>query len=785
MVKEIKSTFECKKSSLKFKEIPVCSYQKSIDDEIKEGVITRKEALELLEQMYMIRELENMLVEIKAGIYKALPDFNYVGPTHLSIGQEATAAGSISSIGIDDYITSSHRGHGDAMAKGYNMIKLIDDEDLLKLLKSREKYLEAIGEVFSGNELRGEIEEKLLKIHVYRMIAELFGKADGYCRGVGGGMHIADFELGHLGANAIVGGHVPIAVGAAISSRYKEKDSLVLCLAGDGAFSNGVVLESLNIASMEQFKNGLMSKRFGVPIIFGIVNNQYAMSGQSRGEITGVDFLTRRAAGFETELMHSEVVDGMDVLAVRDSVKRSKEIIKKGNGPVLLEFMTYRYKGHSLSDPLTYRDREELNQWKSRDPIAAYEEKLKIAKFPKKQGRIITDAEIKALNKKVCDRNTAMAQYAEKAAFPENNSILAFLFSSKIEESVPEEYAKPVTKNPVPKYKRDASGMINARIAVREAIIEEMSRDKRVITFGEDIADYGGAFGVTNALLKIFGRDRVFNVSISEAGMVGAAVGMAMTGIRPIVEIMYNDFIMQALDQVGNQAAKWSYMSGGQISVPMVLRTTIGGGKGYAGQHSQSLEALVTHIPGLKVVAPATPYDFKGLLKSAVRDDNPVIFFEQQLIYNSLGVVPEEEYLVPIGMASIAKEGKDITIVCWSYMVEHSIEAAKILEAEGISAEVIDIRTLIPLDVDTIVDSVKKTGKVIVTSQEVSQSGFMAEIITLIQEHAFDWLDAPIQRLGALDGIPPSAQNLESLFLPDAEKLVRVIKQKYQFKHRS
>ena len=779
LVKEIKAQFECKKSYIEFKSIPICSYQKSIDDEIIKGELTRSKALDLLEHMYMVRALEDMLVQIKAGIYKPLGNFDYVGPTHLSLGQEATAVGAIHAISATDLITSSHRGHGDAMAKGCSVIKYSNNKSLFEMLKQRQEYLEVIEESLSKSDSRKDLEEKALKVHTYRMIAELFGKVHGYCRGVGGGMHIADFEMGHLGANAIVGGHVPLAVGAAMSDRYKNDGNLVLCLSGEGSYSNGVVLESLNLASMEQFSNGLMDIRSGIPIIFGIVNNQYAMSGQSRGEITGIDFMARRAAGFDIDSMHAEVVDGMDVLAVADSVRRSKKIINSGKGPVLLEFMTYRYKGHSLSDPLTYRDRAEVTDWRKRDAIISFKKKLVKAKFPKDQGGRIDEKEIKTLEEKVYNRNATMAKFAYKAEYPKESSILTNLFSSKIGDTIPVEFKNPSLKSKRPKYKRNDEGLINARFAIREAIVEEMVRDSRVITFGEDIADYGGAFGVTNDLLKIFGRDRVFNVSISEAATVGTAVGMAMTGLKPVIEIMYNDFIMQALGQIGNQAAKWSYMSGGRISVPMVLRTTIGGGKGYAGQHSQSLEALTTHIPGLKVVAPATPYDFKGLLKSSIRENNPVIFFEQQLIYNNLGFVPEEEYLIPIGEAKVLKEGKDITIVCWSYMVEESLKAAGILQKDGISAEVIDVRTLIPLDIETIITSVKKTGKVTVTSQEVEQGSFMSEIVTQIQELVFDWLDAPIQRLGALNGISPSAQNLEKIFLPDAKKLVKLIKEKF------
>jgi 2-oxoisovalerate dehydrogenase E1 component len=775
MVKEMHATFDCKNEILKFKDIVVCSYKKTIQDEIKEG-LTRKKALELLEQMLMIRTLEEMLAQINSGLYKPLPNFNYVGPTHLSIGQEATAAGSISAIGLKDYITSSHRGHGEAMAKGYSVIKKMDDESLKNLLLKRKRFLIEIRESFTDKDAREVLEEKALKIHLFRMIAELFGKEGGYCGGVGGGMHIADFELGHLGANAIVGGHVPIAVGAAMSLRYQNDPGLVLCLAGDGAYSNGVVLESLNLAAMAQFKNGLMRRRSGVPIIFSIVNNQYAMSGQENGEITGIDYLARRAAGFDSENMHAEVVDGMDVLAVHDAVKRAKEKIDLGKGPVLLEFMTYRYKGHSLSDPFAYRDREEVAEWQKRDAIATFKEKLLEAGFSVEQGGKITENEIKALEEKVYLRNADMANFVSNSAPPDKKSLTENLYSAKT-STTEKKFLNPKHENKIPVFLRDAQGQINTRIALREAMMEEMSSDGSILVFGEDIADYGGAFGVTIDLLKTFGRDRVFNTSISEAGIVGMAVGMAMTGLKPVCEMMYGDFIMQALDQIGNQAAKWSFMSGGQVSIPMVLRTTIGGGKGYAGQHSQSLEALVAHIPGLKVVAPSNPYDAKGLLKSAIRENNPVVFFEHQLIYNLLGPVPAEEYTVPLGKAKVIKEGKDVTIICWSYAVNYVLKATQELEKDKISAEIIDLRTLVPLDMETIIASVKKTNKVIVTSQEVMQGAFISEIIAQIQENAFDWLDAPVLRLGALNSIPPSAQNLEKLFLPDAQKLLRKIKE--------
>ncbi|MCL5073479.1 MAG: dehydrogenase E1 component subunit alpha/beta [Actinobacteria bacterium] len=776
MVKEIKIKFESKMGELKFNSIPVFKYNKTLSQEVKDGNITRKKSIELLEQMLAIRTFEEMLVEIMAGIYSPLPGFKYVGPTHLSIGQEATSVGSISNISADDYITSSHRGHGDAISKGYNAIKLVSTDKLKELIKKSLKYVLAIDKNYNEKDSREILQEKALKIHIYRMIAELFGRSDGYCRGVGGGMHIADFELGHLGANAIVGGHMAIAAGAAISCRYQRNERLVLCLAGDGAYSNGIAHESMNLAAMAQFSNGLMDIKYGVPVIFAIVNNGYAMSGQEAGEITGLDYLARRGAAYNLDSMHAEVVDGMNVVAVMDATKRAGSLIKKGKGPVLLEFITYRYKGHSLSDPLSYRDRSEMELWQEKDPIKTFSDKLLETTFPEEQGGKITEKDIKKLKDAAYSRNAQIAKLAAEALPPSEDSLLSFVFSGKKPDEIPKSFSSPKTLKPIPSYKRDDKGQINTRLAIREALVEEMARDGRVVLFGEDVADYGGAFGVTNELLGLFGRNRVFNTSISESGIVGAAVGMAMTGLIPIAEIMYDDFILMAMDQIGNQAAKWSYMSGGQISIPMVIRTTIGGGKGYAGQHSQSLEAIAAHMPGLIVIAPSNAYDAKGLLKSAIRGSNPVIFFEHQFVYNLLSEVPDKEYLVPIGKADIKRQGSDITIVSWSNTAVESIKAAEILDKEGVSAEVIDIRTLVPLDIETIINSVKKTGRVIVTSQEVTQGSFAAEVASQIQEKAFDYLDGPVLRLCAPDGIPPSASNLEKLFLPDAEKLVEVIR---------
>ncbi|MES0341613.1 MAG: alpha-ketoacid dehydrogenase subunit beta [Candidatus Humimicrobiaceae bacterium] len=318
---------------------------------------------------------------------------------------------------------------------------------------------------------------------------------------------------------------------------------------------------------------------------------------------------------------------------------------------------------------------------------------------------------------------------------------------------------------------------IEYREAIKEAVIEEMDKDKSVFLIGEDIGVYGGAFRAYKGLLEKYGPERVVNTPISEIGIVGAGVGAALTGQRPIAEIMFIDFTTLAMDQIVNQAAKIRYMTGDSLNVPMVIRTQGGAGRGVAAQHSQSLEAWFYHVPGLKVVMPATSYDVKGLLKTAIRDDNPVVFLEHKMIYLIKGEVPEEEYTIPFGVADIKREGSDITIVAYSNMLFKSLEAAKELEKEGVSCEIVDPRTLVPLDIDTIVESVKKTGHLVVVTEACKRGSVASDISAKVTEKAFDWLDAPVKIVAGLNTPIPYNSTLEQASIPHTKDIITAVKE--------
>jgi 2-oxoisovalerate dehydrogenase E1 component len=739
---------EFRKGELCFPGIPLFRYEGALKQEIDKGY-SREDALWHFRLMLLVRQFEQLIVDMKAGKFVPLEGFSFIGATHLSLGQEAVAVGAISAIGPEDYITSTHRGHGHSIVKTALALMAKPDKALETLLEDARPFL------FEGAALR----DKILNLHLFRTMAELFGKEEGYCRGRGGGMHIADFNSGHLGANAIVGGSYGIAVGAALGSKLRKDGRVVLCLMGDGATNNGICHEAYNFATQKQFQDG------GVPVIFLIENNQYGMTGQQKGEVTGVEYLSQRAAGYNEVNMNAEVVDGMDLLAVRDAVRRGAEICRDGKGPVVIECETYRWMGHSLSDLCTaYRSKDEEEAWKAKDPVKGFACQLV-------EAGILGEKEVASLIEEARGRIENAARLAARATDPDPASISEGLFSRTVSETVEPPWDRVTTLSPPRRYQRDGEGRILMRHAIAEALTEEMLRDKRVILYGEDVADYGGAFQVTSGLLNIFGRERVFNAPISEACIAGSAVGLGMVGMRPVAEIMYIDFVPLALDQIGNQAAKNRYMFGGKAKIPMVIRTTIGGGKGYAGQHSQSLEAILTHFPGLKVVAPSSPAEAKGLLKSAIRDNDPVVFIEHQLLYTEKGPVPEGEFLIPIGPARIAREGRDVTVVAYSLMVQRALRAAERAAQDGISVEVVDARTLVPLDEATIIRSVEKTGRALCVCQAPLTGCFAEHIAYKVQERCFGVLKSPVGILAAYDVPPPMAASLENENIPSAARI--------------
>ncbi len=739
--------------------IPQFVYTGDLKSELAGG-LSASEAVTMYDHMLHIRNFEETIVQLKNGRYKPLGDFRFIGATHLSIGQEAVAVGAMSALAPDDYITSTHRGHGHSIAKGAFALERRTVEDWLAFLGDAAANYE-----FDEDDAES-VRDAALQEHLFRTMAELFGKEEGYCRGRGGGMHIADFNVGHLGANAIVGGSYAMATGAAMASEKLGEGKVCLCLVGDGATNNGIAHESYNFATMAQFENGC-------PVIYLIENNQYGMTGQQVGEVTGVQRLARRGAGYNHVNMHAEVVSGMDPLAVRDAVTRAAEKCRNGEGPVLLECLTYRYKGHSLSDNCeAYRSDEEEAAWMAKDPLKTFPVQLI-------ENAILDEEGVKAHQEAAAARVEKAAVMAGAATDPDPSSIYEGLYADTTSEEISDEWRTPaeeLTGEPA-KARRDGQGRILARHAVAEALMEEMLRDRRVILYGEDVADYGGAFGATRGLIEIFGRERVFNAAISEAAICGTAAGASMAGMRPVAEIMYIDFVTMAMDQIGNQAAKNRYMFGGKATLPMVIRTTVGGGKGYAGQHSQSLEAIVTMFPGLKVVAPSSAHDLKGLLKSAIRDDNPVVFIEHQHLYTSKDPVPEEEYTIPLGVGNITREGDDITVVAYSFMRLVAEEAAQMAEAEGISVEIVDPRTLLPLDTELINKSVRKTGLLLCVNQAPSIGCYSEHIAYKAQEACFEVLKKPVRIVAAHDVPPPMAEPLENENLPSPEKILRNIKE--------
>jgi len=647
------------------------------------------DALEsLYTTMVRIRRFDEKTTELfSAGLVK--------GTAHSYVGEEAVAAGACANLREGDYIVGTHRGHGHCIAKG---------------------------------------------ARVDRMMAELMGRADGYCRGLGGSMHIAALDLNILGCNGIVAAGLPIGTGAALAAKLRKTDNVVVAFFGDGGANQGVVHEALNLAAV-----------WKLPAIYLCENNQYALS-TATGRTTAGDSIAARAAAYGIPGVR---VDGNDVLAVYETVRTAVARARRGEGPTLIEAVTYRWGGHSMRANLPeYRTKEEEREWMERDPVARLGSHLV-------DGKRATPVRLKELEESVELELDRAVEFAKSSPEPTVELMEASVYAPHAEVS------EPATR---------AGRELTMAEALNEALQSEMQRDERVFVMGEDVGLIGGIFGVTRGLRERFGEDRVRDTPISEATFVGAGVGAAIAGLRPVVEIQIFDFVALTMDQLVNQAAKFRYMLGGRPTVPLVIRGPQGGGIRLAAQHSQSLEAWFAHVPGLVVVAPATPYDAKGLLVSAIRDDNPVIFLEHKALYATKGAVPEAPYAIPLGKADVKRAGTDVTLVATQAMVSRALAAAGDLEKDGVSVEVIDPRTLVPLDEATILASVARTGRLVIAHEAVKRGGWGAELAALVAEHALDVLDAPIVRVAARNVPMPYNDSLERATIPSQQDIAAALR---------
>jgi 2-oxoisovalerate dehydrogenase E1 component len=647
--------------------------------------------MDLLKRMLTIRQFEQHLSE--AFQQGDLP----TEAIHLSIGQEAVAAGVCMNLRDTDYLNTTHRGHGHIIAKGADIKK---------------------------------------------MMAELYGKAGGLCKGKGGSMHVTDGSIGILGANGIVGAGYLLALGAGFTIKYYQKsDNISVVIAGDGSVNQGMFHEALNMISVLQ-----------LPVLIVVENNRY-------GEFTSIERhsavteIYKRAHAYAIESVR---LDGNDARVVFSEIGRLINAMRSDGKPRLVELMTHRWHGHMEGDPQQYRDEAEKDQLKKEDPVVRLQNELI------REG-IAEDSGISDLKQSVAKDIEAAVVYATQAGLPDISELATDVYCP----DDPQLYSGSFDPNP-------AATEMSVSEAINRALDQEMDRDERVFLWGEDVT-LGGYFNVTNGLIEKFGPGRIIDTPISENGFIGGAVGAAMTGMRPVSEVLFADFLTCCMDPILNQAAKLRYMTGGQVAVPLTIRTPLGSGIGMAAQHSQSMEKFFFGIPGLIVIAPSDAFTAMGLLKSAIRSNNPVLFFEHKLLYADAGKVPDTDFTLPIGKARILREGGDITIVTYLLGVSIALGAAKILSQSGIEAEVIDLATLYPMDSRTILDSVAKTGY-LATIEEGTFSGSVgSEIISRTAVAGFNLLKGPPLKIAAPENPIPYSKNLENAMLPTAEEAARKI----------
>jgi 2-oxoisovalerate dehydrogenase E1 component len=620
------------------------------------------------------------------------------GFIHLYIGEEATAAGVMAHLRPDDWITSTHRGHGHSLAKG---------------------------------------------VPARAVLAELAGKVTGCCGGRGGSMHLYAPSVGLFGTNGVVTAGIPAAVGLAISAKVRGTDQVTVAFFGDGATNHGAFHEAVNFGSVQN-----------APVVYVCENNLYATATPLTMSTRNTNIASKAVAYGIPGVR----VDGNDVVAVWRAAGEAIRRARAGEGPTLIESLTYRQMGHQEGDPVVgwCRTQEEWDAWMARCPVATFRRWLL-------ESSTAAESDLQAIETSVDEEVNEAAEFARRSPQPDPATVTMHTWAEPI--NPPLNYAEPA--------KMPGEAKVQSWLdAVRDGIAEEMRRDPHIIYFGEGTGDRGGSFGHTKNLFKEFGAQRMIDTPICELGFTGASIGASASGCRAVSDLMMGDFLWEAGSQIALQAARLRYMSNGQVSVPMVVRAGMGAIKSAGPHHSGAFHPVWAHCPGLIVVVPSSPADAKGLFKTALRANDPVMFLEPKSLLSVKGPVPTGEYYIPFGQANVVRSGTDLTIVSCGAWLRRSLEAAEQLATQGVSCEVIDLRTIVPLDVETIVASVAKTGRLLVVDEAYAMCGIGAEIAAVIMEHAFDELDAPVGRLHTDPVSQPFSPPLENAVVASVERIL-------------
>lgn len=675
--------------------------------------VGKDRALAMLERMVTIRQFEQMA-------YLRYLQGEIPGTLHQSQGQEAVAVGVCAPLRDSDWITSTHRPHGHALAKGMDPAVAM---------------------------------------------AEIYGREPGCLGGRGGSMHLGDPDIGILPSIAIVGGGITIAPGLALALQRRGADDVVACFFGDGAVNEGAFHEGVNFAAVKR-----------LPVIFVCENNLYGASTPFHETTLNVDVASRAAAYG----IPGAQVDGMDVLAVLEAMERAVARARSGEGPTLLEFLTYRYVGHSRGDSRGYRTKDEEKFWKDRDPIDQLSRALL-------ENGVATSEEVGTAvesGKATIKAALRFAQEAPKAA-PETALDPYAVFAAPAQRHT---IAPALEEGPEER-------RLSIAEALREGIGEAMRADESIVLLGEDVGvpgGFGGAFGIYLGLAEEFGRDRVIDTPISEKAIMGAAIGGAIAGLKTLPDLQYADFVFEGMDELVNEAAKLRYMSGARLQVPMVLRCPVGATQRGA-QHAQCPESFFMHVPGLKVLCISDPYTAKGGIKAALRDPDPILVFEHKLLYGSKkrqeagsldtrAYVPEDDYVIEVGQARRRRSGSDVTVLATFTQLYAALEAAQELETEGISVEVIDPVWLAPFDWHSVLDSVRRTRRLVIAHEAHRTAGWGAEVAARVSEELHGVLAAPVHRVASRDVPMPFAPWLEAAVLPSRDDLAAAIRAAHAYR---